>query len=279
MAEPAISLITPTYNRAHVLSDAIRSALAQTFTNFEHIIVDDGSVDNTREVVESFHDPRLRYFHITNSGATAARNYGIERAKGKWVMYLDSDDELFPACMQTMHDSLEAHPEAVFGFPRADRARELYEDGKLVRTIDDSGDTPPQFTIKDIFMRNAGFGCDGFTHLRRLFHEGLMWDEDLKSMEDWEFMMTIGEKYPNGFLYVPVVLYRYRQRYGADNMVSQAEYKTWADAFEHIYQRHKGDKMLEGQTWYPSRVEKWNRLQDEYEAGKRPAYKYYYFDK
>ncbi len=275
---PIISLITPTYNRAGILGRAIASARGQTFADFEHIIVDDGSTDDTKRLVQSIGDPRLRYFYQPNAGATAARNFGIARARGQWIMYLDSDDELLPECMATMLDWLGRHPQAVFAFPRADRVRELYEDGRLVKSIDDSDDTPPEFTIHDIFMRNAGFGCDGFTHLRRLFDEGLKWDENLHSMEDWEFMMSIGERYPDGFLYVPVVLYKYRQRYGSDNLVSQAEYKTWADAFEHIYQRHQYDKLLQGQTWYPAKVEKWNRYQAEFEAGRRKPYRYHYFE-
>ena len=275
--KPLVSVIIPTYNRAHTLGRSIGSVLRQTYRNFELVVVDDGSTDETKAFVEELGDPRIKYFYKPNAGATAARNYGVARASGTWVMYLDSDDELLPECIDTMLEWAGRHPEAVFAFPRADRVLELYENGKLVSSIDDSGDTPEHFTIHDIFMRNAGFGCDGFMYLRRLASEGLVWDEKLKSMEDWELMMTIGERYPEGFLYVPVVLYKYRQRFGSDNMVSKAQYGTWADAFEYIYRKHKTDKMLKGQTWYPAKVEKWRRYQKEFEEGKRPAYQYHYF--
>lgn len=201
----------------------------------------------------------------------------MARAKGKWVLYLDSDDELLPKCLETMVHWLEANPKAVFAFPRSTRTLELYEEGKLVKSVDDSGDTPPEFTIQDIFERNAGFSPNGFTHLRRLYDEGIRWDEDLGLMEDWEFMLSIGDKYPNGFLYVPVVLQRYTQRFGSDNLVSKTQYSSWARAFEYIYNKHKNDRALKHQTWYPDRVKKWDKRQKEFEAGKRPPYQYHYF--
>lgn len=278
-AQPEISVIMPTYNRAGIITQAIDSIVNQTFQNWELIIVDDGSTDDTGKIVEAIKDPRIRYLKQTNQGPAAARNYGISKAAGKWICYLDSDDELLPECLETMLKWLNKHPQAVFAFPRAQRTRELYENGKLIESIDDSGDTPPTFSIKDIFMRNAGFACDGFMHLRRLYSEGIKWDEKLAAIEDWEFMMSIGEKYPQGFLYVPVVLYKYSQRYGADNLVSQATYSTWADAFEYIYQKHKDQPMLKGQQWYPAKAEKWRKLQAEFEAGKRPPYNQHYFQK
>lgn len=275
--EPLVSVITPTYNRAKILPDAIKSVIEQTYGNWEMIIVDDGSTDNTQDVVARIKDKRIRYFKKPNGGPTKARNFGLEHANGKWVMYLDSDDTLYPTCIATMIEWLERNPEKVFAIPRAKRIKELYENGKLVKSIDDSGDTPATFTLHDIFMRHAGFACNGFTHLRKIFDEGIRWDEKLRSMEDWEFMMSIGEKYPNGFLYVPVVLYEYRQKYGNDNMISQATYSTWADAFEYIYEKHKNSPQLKGQEWYPAKVEKWRKLQAEFEAGQRPPYSHHYF--
>lgn len=277
MSQPLVSVITPTYNRAKVVLNAIKSVQAQTYQNWEHIIVDDGSTDDTWQSIEKIKDPRVCYLYKKNGGPTKARNFGIKSARGKWVMYLDSDDTLFPTCISTMVKWLDKNPTKVFAIPRAKRVKELYENGKLLKSIDDSSDTPENFTIHDIFMRNAGFACNGFTHLRRLFDEGLEWDENLRSMEDWEFMMSIGEKYPDGFLYVPVVLYEYRQRYGSDNMVSQATYSTWAAAFEYIYKKHKGSPQLKGQQWYPEKVKKWQKLQAEFEAGKRPPYAQHYF--
>jgi hypothetical protein len=190
---------------------------------------------------------------------------------------LDSDDILFHNCLLVMVTELSKHPEAVFAIPRGIRMLDLYKNGKLIKSVDDSEDMPATFTVHDIFMRNARFACLGFMHLHRLYDEGLAWDERIGAMEDWEFMMSIGEKYPHGFLYVPERLYEYHQRFGEDGICSNCTYATWADAFEYIHQKHCSDKMMKGQAWYPAKVEKWQRRQQEFEAGKIPAYQQHHF--
>jgi glycosyltransferase involved in cell wall biosynthesis len=86
------SIILPTYNRAHHLSVAIKSVLEQTISDWELIVVDDGSTDNTEDVVLNFNDVRIKYIYQDNSERSAARNKGIELAKGEWLCFLDSDD-------------------------------------------------------------------------------------------------------------------------------------------------------------------------------------------
>jgi glycosyltransferase involved in cell wall biosynthesis len=93
---PIVSVILPTYNRAHLLDRAIRSVLNQTYHDFELIVVDD-STDNTNEVVRSFNDPRIRYIRKQKKrSAAAARNIGIRAAKGEYLAFQDSDDEWLP---------------------------------------------------------------------------------------------------------------------------------------------------------------------------------------
>jgi len=94
---PTVSVIIPTYNRAHLLDRAIRSVLDQTYQDFELIVVDDGSSDPTAEVIATFADPRIYYLrHEKNRGAAAARNTGIEASQGDYVAFLDSDCEWLP---------------------------------------------------------------------------------------------------------------------------------------------------------------------------------------
>ncbi|MEJ2005685.1 MAG: glycosyltransferase [Cyclobacteriaceae bacterium] len=92
---PFFSIIIPTYNRASVLPDAIRSVLDQKYSNFELIIVDDGSTDETEEVIASFRDKRIRYIQKINEERSIARNTGIYHASGSYVSFLDSDDFLY----------------------------------------------------------------------------------------------------------------------------------------------------------------------------------------
>ncbi len=274
---PKVSIITPTYNRSHTIRNAIDSVLAQDYEKWEMIIVDDGSTDSTREVIGTYDDERIIYLTKGNEGPSKARNYGISKARGIWIMYLDSDDRLLPNCVGIMMQYADNNPDAVFAIPRSTRTLELYENGKLIKSVNDSGDTPPKFTIQDIFERNARFSPNGFMHLRKLYDEDIMWDDNCKLMEDWEFMLTIGDRYPDGFMYVPVVLQEYTQRFGSDNLVSQTQYGDWADAFEYIYQKHKNDKTLDRQNWYPRKVEKWRKRQAEFDAGKRVPYHQHYF--
>ena len=96
---PTVSVIIPTYNRAHLVDRAIQSVLNQTYKDFELIIVDDGSTDNTEDIIKEFQkkDERIKYIrHEENRGGSAARNTGIKAAKGEYIAFLDSDDEWLP---------------------------------------------------------------------------------------------------------------------------------------------------------------------------------------
>jgi glycosyltransferase involved in cell wall biosynthesis len=92
LMNPKVSVVIPTYNRADKVRKSIDSVLAQTFTDVEVIVVDDGSSDNTGQMLAEIYGDRIRYFAQTNQGVSVARNRGIEEAKGEWVAFLDSDD-------------------------------------------------------------------------------------------------------------------------------------------------------------------------------------------
>jgi glycosyltransferase involved in cell wall biosynthesis len=95
--KPNLSVIIPTFNRAHLLSKAIKSVLDQTYKDFEIFVIDDCSTDKTSDVVKSFKNKKIKYLvHKENQGGSAARNTGIKAAKGDFITFLDDDDELFP---------------------------------------------------------------------------------------------------------------------------------------------------------------------------------------
>lgn len=94
--DPKISIIIITYNREEYIAEAINSALQQTYKDFEIIVVDDGSTDKTREIVESFNSLQIRYLYKKNSGISEARNMGVKNARGEYILWLDSDDSLLP---------------------------------------------------------------------------------------------------------------------------------------------------------------------------------------
>lgn len=107
---PYFSVVIPTYNRAGYLGRTLRSVLAQTFEQLEVIVIDDGSRDNTAEVVTAFTDSRLHYYPKANGERGAARNYGLARAHGEYVLFLDSDDYWYPTRLAVLYAAIQAQP-------------------------------------------------------------------------------------------------------------------------------------------------------------------------
>src|ERR1051326_9034418 len=96
MSAPAVSVILPTYNRGHLIERALRSVLNQSFGDFELLVMDDASTDNTEEVIRAIGDPRIRHIRSTSRlGPAAQRNLGLKNARAGLVAFQDSDDEWF----------------------------------------------------------------------------------------------------------------------------------------------------------------------------------------
>ena len=101
-----VSVIIPTYNRAHLVSEAINSVLNQTYQDFEIIVVDDGSTDETCEKLRPYQD-KIKYVYVKNGGAAYARNVGMKIARGKYIAFLDSDDLYYPYKIELQADFLD----------------------------------------------------------------------------------------------------------------------------------------------------------------------------
>ena len=114
--DPLFSIIIPTYNRANFLTNTINSVLEQNCDNWECIIVDDGSTDNTREIVALFKDQRIQYFYKENEERSIARNFGIQRSNGHYICFLDSDDEYYPNHLSVLSREIGENnfPKAMF---------------------------------------------------------------------------------------------------------------------------------------------------------------------
>lgn len=110
-ARPLVSVIMPTYNRANYLAEAITSVVEQSYGNFELLIIDNGSTDQTRAIVESYHDSRIRYFYQENSGSPVSpRNRGFRNARGEIISFLDSDDIWLPDKLLSQVAQFEQFP-------------------------------------------------------------------------------------------------------------------------------------------------------------------------
>ncbi len=195
---PKVSVIIPTYNRSEALRDTIASVLRQSEEDLELIVVDDGSTDDTAEVVSRCSDARVRYFHQSNGGPASARNCGLAHASGTYVAFLDHDD-LWPAdFLQIMIAALEENPS--YGVAYAPITL-LYGDGRRVtsykRTAGKSG-----WLTADLFQR--GFVWTSATVIRREAIAHLRYDESLRwSYEDADFFLRLSARVR--YLFVPDV--------------------------------------------------------------------------
>ncbi|WP_288911641.1 glycosyltransferase family 2 protein [uncultured Bacteroides sp.] len=106
-----ISVVIPLFNKEQSIDSTLQTVLKQTFQDFEIVIVDDGSTDHSVEKVKKVIDPRIRLIHQTNAGVSAARNRGIEEAKGEYIAFLDADDEWKPDYLKTQYELTQKYPE------------------------------------------------------------------------------------------------------------------------------------------------------------------------
>lgn len=116
MSKPFFSIIIPTYNRADLITDTVQSILNQKYLDFEIIIIDDGSTDNTKEIIENIFSGsnKIRYFYQTNAERGAARNNGFKNANGKYVIFFDSDDLMLPNHLTSLYKVIVNNPELKF---------------------------------------------------------------------------------------------------------------------------------------------------------------------
>src|SRR5215469_4431153 len=109
---PLVSIIVPCFNQARYLADAVRSILRQTYSQYETLVIDDGSTDETRKVASNFE--KVKYYYQPNRGLASARNTGIRECRGDFLVFLDADDLLLPTALQIGIDELLSRPECAF---------------------------------------------------------------------------------------------------------------------------------------------------------------------
>ena len=196
---PIVSVVIPTYNRAEWLGNTLRSVLKQTFIDFELIVVDDGSTDDTENVVQSF--PRVQYVRLQeNRGVSGARNTGLSRAVGRYICFLDSDDlwcerklEVQVGWMESNADSPVCYTDEIW-IRRGVRVNPMNKHRKY------SGDIfrhclPLCIVSPSSAMLRAS-----------LFDEVGAFDESLPACEDYDLWLRIAVKYPFHFIEEPLII-------------------------------------------------------------------------
>ena len=189
--EPFFSVIIPTYNRAAFVVNAIQSVINQVFSDWELIVVDDGSTDHTKEVVTVLNDERIRYVYQQNAERSAARNNGIRHARGKFICFLDSDDVYLPNHLECFYKLISEKNEAEAMYV-ANVARNEF--GKIVEVpFENAAD----YRNAVCFFLAAG---ESIIPARVCIHKSIWndfeFDESLKDVEDMVLWVQIVAKYP-----------------------------------------------------------------------------------
>jgi len=212
---PKVSVIIPCYNHGRYLGQAIRSVLDQTFTDFEVVVVDDGSTDNTSEVTHSFEDHRVQYVWQENKGLPGARNTGIRASGGEYIAFLDADDWFLLGKLEAQAGFLDEHPEAglvASGWIETD------EQGNALRRVE------PWHWKADLGLAGCVMGLPLVVDcvlVRRCWLDAVgLFDECLHWREDWDLWLRLVADGCH-FLWLREIVCCYRLH--AKNMARDAE--------------------------------------------------------
>jgi len=188
MSTPQVTVVIPAYNAAWCLERAVESVLAQDFDDFELLVINDGSTDDTAAVVDRFDDPRVQRIDQANQGLSAARNRGIRAARGEYVAFLDADDWWLPGKLQAQVQAMQADPELGF----CSTATEVHSpEGQHLHTW--RCPTIQGDLLQTIFRELAAVAGSGSAVMARkaCFERAGLFDENLKSLEDIDMWMRL----------------------------------------------------------------------------------------
>jgi len=233
---PKVSVIIPTYNLSHMVEETINSVLLQTETDLEVIVVDDGSTDNTRMVVEGIEDNRVKYFYKDNGGTPSSYNYGLSKAKGQYVALLDHDDLWPENYLRVMLSRLENKSE--FGAAYSS-IMVLYPDGRKSKSHRRPKGKSGRLTL-DIFKGNVVW--NSATVIRKSALENFYFDESLRiGCEDRDYFLRLSTRIK--YLFVEDVE-AIRREHTSNLSKKMSLLPTKILVLERFYFRLGGDKMI-----------------------------------
>jgi len=201
-----ISIIVPTFNRAHMVTETIDSVLGQTFKDFELIVIDNFSNDTTEQVIKKYQDKRLRFFRHENGGVVALnRNYGINQARGEYIAFCDDDDLWLPDKLEKQIHEFEKDNHLGIVCTNA----VMFDDTGNLGSFNGSAITAKDFTLKSL-LRFSPIICSSVLVRKSALNDvGLMdTSPDIFTAEDYELWLRIASKYNIKYIDEPLVRYR-----------------------------------------------------------------------
>src|SRR5699024_3337644 len=235
--QPLVSIITPAYNSARFIHEAIESVLAQTYTNWEMIIVDDCSTDDTMEIVQTYaeKDARIKLYQLEeNSGSGVARNRAMDESQGRFIAFLDSDDVWMPEKL-TRQMAFMLDNGIAFSFTKYVR---MHEDG----TVTDAITEAPATVEYDNLMKHCVIGCLTVMLDRSKIGEQRMLE--IRTRKDYAFWLTLTSQGFNAYG-LPEVLAKYRL---VENSISSNKLKAAKQNWRLYYEIE--DQPLWKSIWY-----------------------------
>jgi glycosyltransferase involved in cell wall biosynthesis len=198
----SVSVVIPTYNLAPLLGGAVESVRAQSWPELEIIVVDDGSTDETAELLERLaRAGGLRWFRQENAGAAEARNRGIREARGDWVAFLDADDFWLPGKLAAQFEALEAKPSAAFSYTDVLVRREDGSEGELACP------RAPVPLFAQLLSGNV-FATPTALVRRDCFDEAGLFDPALRTGEDWDMWLRLASHFECAYVERPLTMCR-----------------------------------------------------------------------
>jgi glycosyltransferase involved in cell wall biosynthesis len=205
---PEVSVVIPTYNRAAVLQEAIQSVMLQTYPDYEVIVVDDGSTDNTRDVVSAF-SGKGRYVLQQNRGRSAARNHGIRLARGRYIAFLDSDDMFLPEKLGVQVSALKSGWD--FGMAYS-HSLAMYEPGRIAEGhLHARGRLSGWIHPEILFIQGTVITVPSVLVRARILGEVGGFDETMHICEDLDLWRRIAMRYKVLQIRLPLAVVRYRR--------------------------------------------------------------------
>lgn len=208
---PAISVVIATYNRAGLIQETIDSVFRQTFRDFEVLVVDDGSTDDTEQVLKTYGD-RLQYFRQENRGASAARNLGVRHARADWISIQDSDDICAPDHLETLWGAVQKRPDTGMVFANGAYLDDPGPKGKLIIPQGKSKRMAEKgVALSDLFMTSI-VRLQAALLSKRAFLEIGGLDEELQICMDLDLAFRYFIRFP--VIYLDKVVFFYRRHQG-----------------------------------------------------------------